>query len=127
MKLLLDTHIFLWFISENPKLAGPKKALIQSKKNRIFLSPVSMWECMVKFQIGKLEFPESPELFIPRQREFHGIDSLQLSELDVRHLLSLPHLHRDPFDRMLICQAIENELVIMTNDKAIQEYDIVTI
>lgn len=86
-----------------------------------------MWECIVKFQLGKLEFPESPEVFIPRQRDLHGIESLPLSELDVRHLLSLPPLHRDPFDRMLICQTIENELVMMTKDKAVQEYDIDTI
>jgi PIN domain nuclease of toxin-antitoxin system len=127
MRLLLDTHIFLWFISGNPKLDSQKKALIQSKKNRVFFSPVSMWECLVKFHLGKLEFPESPEVFIPRQRDLHGIESLPLSELDVRHLLSLPTLHRDPFDRMLICQAIENELVMMTKDKAVQEYDIDTI
>jgi PIN domain nuclease of toxin-antitoxin system len=85
---------------------------------------VSLWEASVKYQIGKLTLPERPESYLPEQRERHRITSLSLDEGSVKQLANLPMLHRDPFDRMLICQAKEHELTIVTIDPLIQAYSV---
>src|ERR1051325_4422228 len=110
MKLLLDTHIFLWYISGDKKLAGSAKDTISNPANEVYLSVVSVWEAIIKYRLGKLPLPKAPETFLPEQRERHRISSLPLDEASVKQLAGLPPLHRDPFDRMLICQAINHSL-----------------
>lgn len=83
-----------------------------------------MWESIVKYQLGKLSLPQPPEFYLPTQRTKHQIASLGLDEASVSHLASLPNIHRDPFDRILICQAIENGLVLITVDEKISKYPI---
>lgn len=83
-----------------------------------------MWEIIVKNQLGKLPLPELPETYLPKQRDRHQIASLALDESSVIQLAKLPPLHRDPFDRMLICQALQNGLTIATVDAAIRAYPI---
>lgn len=100
--------------------------MIQDPDNSVFLSPVSVWEAMVKYQLGKLPLPESPGVYLPLQRERHRIASLVLDEDSVAHLARLPLLHRDPFDRMLICQALENGLTLATLDGDIRKYEVPT-
>ena len=127
MKLLLDTHIFLWFISGDSRLAPSWRAAIQHPEHHISLSSVSVWECIVKYDLGKLPLPEPPHTYVPRQREAHQITSLVLDEASVMRLASLPRLHRDPFDRMLICQALHHNFTIMTLDAAIRAYPVVVL
>jgi PIN domain nuclease of toxin-antitoxin system len=103
MKLLLDTHIFLWFISGDQRLSDPLRNSIRNPDNEVYLSVVSLWETIVKYQLGKLPLPESPETYLPKQRDRHQIVSLNLDEGSVAQLTKLPLLHRDSFDRMLIC------------------------
>jgi len=122
MELLLDTHVFLWFISGNSKLPSPWVDLIRNVENHVFLSVVSIWESVIKYEIGKLELPYPPNDYLPNQRKRHEISSLSIDEASVRRLSSLPPFHKDPFDRMIICQALENSLSIMTVDKAFSEY-----
>lgn len=122
MKLLLDTHIFLWFISGSTQLSTTFRDSIQDSDNDVYLSVVSLWECIIKYQLGKLPLPESPELYLPKQRELHRIDSLAVDETSVAQLIQLPSLHRDPFDRLLICQALEHDLTIVTADAAVMAY-----
>ena len=105
MKLLLDTHIFLWFISADARLPSPMQRAIQDSSSDVYLSVVSVWEAIIKYHLGKLPLPEAAELYLPKQRELHRIASLELDERSVAYLPTLPSLHRDPFDRMLICQA----------------------
>lgn len=100
MKLLLDTHIFLWFISGDVRLPDFMRGSICNLDN---LSAVSIWESIVKHQLGKLPLPQSPAIYLPTQRRRHQIGSLPLDEKAVLQLTSLPTIHRDPFDRMLIC------------------------
>ncbi len=83
-----------------------------------------MWETIVKYQLGKLPLPESPETYLPKQRDRHQIVSLNLDEGSVAQLTKLPLLHRDPFDRMLICQALQHGLTIATVDVAIRAYSV---
>jgi PIN domain nuclease of toxin-antitoxin system len=126
VNLLLDTHIFLWFISGDERLPSPLRQAVTDKSNRVFLSVVSVWEATIKFQIGKLQLPEPPGVYLPVQRARHFISPLSLDEESVGRLGYLPRHHRDPFDRMLICQAIEHGLVIATVDTLVMQYGVAT-
>lgn len=124
MRILLDTHIFLWFISGDTQLSTDVRDAIRDPDNDVYLSAVSVWEAIVKYQLGKLPLPENPETYLPKQRDLHQIASLALDESSVIQLTKLPPLHRDPFDRMLICQALQNGLTIATVDTAIRVYSV---
>lgn len=124
MKLLLDTHIFLWFISGDERLPADMQQGIRNPANDVYLSVVSLWEAIIKYQLGKLPLPEPPEDYLPTQRERHQIASLPLDEISVSQLVGLPPLHRDPFDRMLICQAMAHGLTIVTVDDLIRAYSV---
>lgn len=124
MRYLLDTHIFLWFISGDERLSASMQHVIRDPLNDVFLSVISLWETIVKYQLGKLPLPQPPESYLARQRDRHQILSLSLDEASVSRLAMLPMIHRDPFDRMLICQAIEHGLTILTIDEAIVHYPV---
>ncbi|OIN97991.1 MAG: PIN domain nuclease [Anaerolineae bacterium CG03_land_8_20_14_0_80_58_20] len=124
MKLLLDTHVFLWFISGEERLPTAMREVIRDPQTEVFLSVVSLWEAIVKQQIGKLPLPEPAETYLPIQRERHFIESLSLDENAITHLAKLPSIHRDPFDRMLICQAIEHGMSLVTVDEVIPNYPV---
>ena len=127
MKLLLDTHIFLWYITSDRRLAPDTRDLIRDPANLVYLSPVSLWEALVKHRLGKLPLPAQPEIYLATQRARHGIESLALDESSVQRLATLPDHHRDPFDRMLICQAQEHDLTLVTVDTLILLYPVTTL
>ena len=127
MKILLDTHIFLWFISGDTRLPESLKEIIREPDNEVYLSVVSVWEVIIKHQLGKLPLPESPEIYLPKQRQRHLICSLPVDEESVAQLSQLPPIHRDPFDRMLISQAMQHKLTILTVDDAIRAYPVAAI
>jgi PIN domain nuclease of toxin-antitoxin system len=127
VKLPLDTHIFLWYISADKRLTDEARDQIRDSTNEVYLSVVSLWEATVKYQIGKVPLPQEPESYLPEQRERHQISSLPLDEGSVKQLARLPMLHRDPSDRMRICQAQEHRLTMVTVDPLIQAYSIVTL
>ena len=122
MKVLLDTHIFLWLIDGDDRLDSLWQQEINNPHNQIFLSVVSVWECIIKHQIGKFNFPQSPEIYLPQKRKEHLIKSLVINEKSLHYIKKLPLLHKDPFDRLLISQSLQDNLTIMTKDKAILEY-----
>ncbi|MGI0480524.1 type II toxin-antitoxin system VapC family toxin [Geminocystis sp. CENA526] len=122
MKILLDTHIFLWLIHKNKLLSKEVIELINNPKNEIFLSVVSIWECVIKYQISKLNFPESPELYLPKKREEYLIESLIIDEGSIKNLIDLPLLHKYPFDRLLISQSLQHNLTFITEDNVILQY-----
>ncbi len=124
MRLLLDTHIFLWFISADARLSTSMQQAVRDSSNEVYLSVVSLWEIIIKYQLGKLPLPDTPEHYIPLQRELHQIASLGVDERSVSYLPQLPALHRDPFDRLLICQALASDLKMMTRDNFIQAYPV---
>lgn len=124
MKLLLDTHIFLWFISGDARLPILFRDAIREPNNTIFLSVASLWEIIIKYNLGKLPLPQSPEIYIPKQRRNHQIKSLAISELSLKYLVSLPNLHRDPFDRILISQTLNGNLTLVTVDPEIMNYNV---
>jgi len=124
MRILLDTCTFLWIIADAPELSARTRELFVDPANDVFLSSVSTWEISIKYTLGRLLLPESPDRFIPTQRELHGVEALPLEESATLHLVRLPEFHKDPFDRMLICQAMIHGMVIMTPDELITQYPV---
>jgi len=124
VKFLLDTCTFLWLTKGSEELSPTAIDAFADPKNEVYLSAVSAWEINVKFRLGKLALPLSPDKFIPKERKRHMVTSLDLSEQDTLHLCKLPTPHKDPFDRMLVCQAIENSLTILTPDPLVTQYPI---
>jgi PIN domain nuclease of toxin-antitoxin system len=122
MKLLLDTCTFLWVAAGDPRLGGRARSLFQAAENEVYLSAASAWEIVIKHDLGKLPLPTSPEAFVRQMREAHGIASLLIDEESALHLSRLPALHRDPFDRLLVSQAIVHGLTILTPDPLITQY-----
>ena len=124
MRLLLDTCTFLWLASGGRSLSAAAAAAIQTASNDVLLSAVSVWEITNKYRDGKLTLPEPPERLIPIERHLRGIVSLEFDEESALQSRKLPPLHRDPFDRMLISQAIAHGLAIVTSDPAITQYPV---
>jgi PIN domain nuclease of toxin-antitoxin system len=124
MRILLDTCDFLWFISGDAALSEATRRDIQDARNEVFLSVVSVWEIVVKHGLGKLRLPQSPEVYVPAQRELHRITSLALEESAVRRLAGLPSIHRDPFDRMLVCQALDGGMRLVSSDPVMRQYSV---
>lgn len=126
MKILLDTCAFLWLIRGRREATPMARALFSDPANDIYLSSVSAWEIAVKHRLGKLPLGDVPVRYVPDERNKHGIDTLVLKEADTLVLDKLPMLHADPFDRMLICQAIANQMTILTPDPLITQYPVLT-
>lgn len=123
MKLLLDACTFLW-LAGGKNLTPTAMRAVSNPVSEVFLSAVSVWEIVLKHGLGKLPLPEPPELLIPTERDLRGIASLAFDEEAAFQVRRLPPLHRDPFDRMLIAQAISGGLTIVTPDPAIAQYPI---
>ncbi len=121
MRLLLDTHIFLWYVGGDPRVGTSVRSVIEDAET-VYLSVVSVWEATIKYYVGKLPLPEPPHPWLSLQRERHGIESLPIDEASVAHLSKLEPHHRDPFDRILVCQAIEHGLQIVTVDPVLSKY-----
>ena len=124
MNLLLDTHIFLWYILRDPKLPVHYEQAISDLHNEVYLRVVSVWETIIKYSNGKLDLPAPPHEYMPRQRRRHLIRSLEINEEMTARLGQLPSIHRDPFDRMRACQAIDADLTVMTADTLLRRYPI---
>ena len=124
MRLLIDTHVFLWYISADSRLPAPFLAAIREPTNEVYLSVASIWEVIFKSGLGKLALPAPPAEYLPQQRDAHGIASLPIDEGAMAYLAGLPALHRDPFDRLLIAQALQHGLTIATVDTDVLAYPV---
>jgi PIN domain nuclease of toxin-antitoxin system len=127
VKLLLDTCTFLWSLEGGTSVSAAARAALSEPGNDVYLSSVSAWEIAAKHALGKLPLPDAPERYVPAQRRARAIDSLPLDEEAALHLPRLPPLHRDPFDRMLICQALVAGLTLVTPDPEIARYPVRTL
>jgi PIN domain nuclease of toxin-antitoxin system len=126
MKLLLDTCTFLWITLDKPSLSIPARTMFNDPANEVFLSSVSAWEISVKYGLGRLPLPDTPEKFVTKQRILHGIEAMSLSEEEALHVPNLPLHHKDPFDRLLVCQAILQGMTILTPDSLIRQYPVLS-
>lgn len=124
MKYLLDTHTLLWIVTNSPKLSKKAKKLYLETDNTILFSLASIWELAIKSSLGKIEFEKTLEDFI--EEHVRG-NNIQVLNIELSHLLrieKLPFHHRDPFDRLLISQQIENNLSIISCDKVFDQYGV---
>lgn len=124
MKLLLDTCAFLWFQADSPHLSATARAQILDTTNEVYLSAVSVWEIARKYAQGGISLPSHPSTLIPAVRKASGIESLSLTEADALTAEKLQLFHKDPFDRMLIAQALMGGLFIVTSDRAFEPYPV---
>ena len=127
MKLLLDTHAFLWWITDDPQLSTKARELISDSHNTMYWSAASSWEVSIKYALGRLPLPETPEQFLPVELGNNRIESLSVIDAHAFQAGRLPRHHGDPFDRMLVCQALIHGLVLLTPDEMIRQYPIRTI
>lgn len=126
MKLLLDTHIFLWFIMGSPHLSADDRALIEDERNRKFISVASLWEIAIKSSIGKLSLSAPFDQLIPQQLSLNGFELLPIEISHLATVATLPFHHRDPFDRLLIAQAMAEKMPVVSSDSAFDSYTNVT-
>ena len=124
MRLLLDTHVFLWYVSGDERLSEDLREAIRDPANEVFLSVASSWEAVIKHSLGKLPLPAPAADFLPKEREAHRIASLTVEEGVLTHLAGLPPLHRDPFDRLLVAQALHHQLTFVSLDEAVRAYEV---
>ena len=124
MKALLDTHAFLWWITDDPRLSSRMRELTGDSTNTLFLSTASGWEIAIKAQLGKLQLPDNLERYIADQLSLNGFESLPIQLRHALHIYTLPDLHRDPFDRILVAQSQLEQLPILTVDPQIARYGV---
>jgi PIN domain nuclease of toxin-antitoxin system len=121
MRLLLDTHAFLWFIDDSPRLSARAKTLLESDAE-LLLSAASLWEIAIKVSLGKLTLAQSFDTFLPEQLTKNGVEVLPISLAHLAAVAALPFRHRDPFDRLLIAQASVERAPVVSGDAAFDAY-----
>lgn len=124
MRLLLDTHIWLWMIAEPRRFSGETAALLENPSNKLLLSVASTWEIAIKYSLGKLSLPSSPAKYISAQIEETGVTPLSIEHSHALRVATLPAHHRDPFDRLLIAQAELEDAMMLTADRQFAPYGI---
>ena len=127
MKLLLDTHPFLWSIWEPARFSAKASAVYFDPTNTRYLSYASVWEMTIKFQLGKMPFSSPPSDWIEKTCRNQAISLLPIVLEDILALEKLPLLHRDPFDRLLVAQASTQGMILMTKDQEILSYSVQTV
>jgi PIN domain nuclease of toxin-antitoxin system len=124
MKLLLDTHTFLWFITGNSRLSSDARSLIEDTANDKFVSIVSLWEIALKFSLGKLNLTDDFDVLFPNQLRINGFEELAIETKHFYEIVKMPFHHRDPFDRLIIAQAISEKMSVISIDTAFDDYTV---
>lgn len=127
MKALIDTHTFLWWNTEDPRLSSRAREIIADGKNEIFLSAASAWEIAIKTAKGRLVLPEEPALYVASRMNLHRIQPLPVQVSHALRVYELPPHHADPFDRLLVAQCQLESLPLITKDEEIRRYEVETI
>ena len=122
MKLLLDACTFLWLLGGTADVPGRVAEAFRAPDNEVYLSAASVWEIVIKHASGRLVLPRTPDQLIPAERDARAILPLPIDEESALHVSRLPDLHRDPFDRILVAQAIVHGLTIVTPDPLVLQY-----
>lgn len=126
MRLLIDTHVFLWLLAEPERLGG-HIAILGDPANHLLFSAASSWEIAIKVQLGRLELPVAPKRYVPDRMRTLGLEPLPVEHTHALAVGELPLLHRDPFDRILVAQARALRLPIVTADAQIARYEVETL
>ena len=124
MRAILDTHVFLWWNMGAPQLSAIAREFISNTANELFLSAACAWEIAIKCARGRLTLPELPETYVARRMAAQHILPLPVQVSHALHVYSLPEIHQDPFDRILIAQSHLEDLPIITADLTIAQYEV---
>ena len=124
MRVLLDTQVFLWLLSDDSQLSDTARRVFANADNGILLSVATVWEIVVKAQRGKLPFPQPAAPYIRQQIGKTSVEVLPISLAHTLRVEKLPTYHRDPFDRILLAQAVEERIPIMSTDRAFRAYPV---
>ena len=124
MRLLLDTHAFLWWVGASRDLSRRARSAIGSGRNECFVSIASGWEIAIKVSLGNLKIEGALDRFLPEQLAANGFKPLPIDLKHCARVAALPFHHRDPFDRLLVAQALEEELAIVTVDPVFTRYGV---
>lgn len=124
MTLLLDTHAFLWWVADRPAIGRRAKAAVENPDNEVWLSVASCWEMAIKVSLGKLRLTQPLDRFIPEQLAANGFELLDVRAKHAIRTATLPFHHRDPFDRLLVAQALEERLAVVSDDSILRKYGI---
>ncbi|MEM7801072.1 MAG: type II toxin-antitoxin system VapC family toxin [Chloroflexota bacterium] len=124
MNAILDTHTFLWWNIDDPRLSKQAKRFIRDSNNQLFFSAASGWEISIKYSKGRLELPDPPDLYVANRLALHQFTPLPIQLTHTLHTYQLPNIHQDPFDRILISQCQLEKLPLITADASIQKYDV---
>ena len=127
MRVLLDTHTLLWFLTDDARLGRRALALISSDDNEVLVSVASLWEIAIKHALGKLPLDRPFAETFPAQLVTNKIDLLPISTAHLARLVDLPHRHRDPFDRLIVAQALVEGVPLLTRDGALARYGVETV
>lgn len=124
MNLLLDTHIFIWLAGEPDRISENVRLAVQDSGNKVFLSVASIWEMQIKAQLGRLQLPLPVKELVAVQKSLNDIQILPLVVEHVWALEALPRYHNDPFDRILVAQALAEKWILVTTDNAVRRYPV---
>lgn len=124
MKALIDSHAFLWALEGNPRLGPEARGVLDGGGNELYLSLVSIWELAIKASAGKLDLPQPASRYLEREAAARDVTLLPLRVAYVQQMELLPFYHRDPFDRMLVAQALVEDLVLLTVDRQLARYGV---
>ncbi len=124
MKLLLDTHALLWWIADDPRLSRRAASLISDGANEVYVSAATAWEIVVKSALGRVEVPDPVDHFLASQIEANAFLALPIHVRHALGLASLPDVHRDPFDRILVAQAVAEDLLLVSGDRVLRRYPV---
>jgi PIN domain nuclease of toxin-antitoxin system len=124
MKVLFDTHTFIWWITDSSRLSSTVRDIVSDGSNQLFFSAASGWEIAIKAQLGKLQLPNTPQQFIMEQLLVNSIESLPIQLSHALGIYNLPNHHKDPFDRMLVAQSQIENLPILSLDPLIAQYKV---
>ena len=124
VRLLLDTHAFLWWIEGTPPVGRRARAAVSHPDNEVLVSIASCWELAIKLSLGKLRLTQRLDRFIPEQLRLNGFSLLDVRLPHVMRVADLPFRHRDPFDRLLVAQALEDDLTIVSMDRVFRKYGV---
>ena len=124
MKLLVDTHVLLWALTDPDHLTSDARALLEDGSQVVGMSVVVAWEIAIKQSLGKLELPTPAEVWLPRELRRAGIEVVELGLGAALRVRALPWHHRDPFDRLLVAHALESGYSIVTRDTVFREYGV---
>jgi PIN domain nuclease of toxin-antitoxin system len=126
VRVLLDTHVFLWLLTE-PERLGAHLTVVEDRRNTLLVSAASSWEIAIKYSLGRLPLPEPPERYVPERLRAIGAEAIPIEHTHALGVAALPPLHGDPFDRLLVAQALLLAVPILTADPAVAEYPVETL